>query len=31
MKTDIEIAQSTPIKRIGEIAEVAGVPEEYLE
>ena len=31
MKTDIEIAQSTPINPIGEIAQVAGVPEEYLE
>ncbi len=31
MKTDIEIAQSTQMKPIGEIAKVAGVPEEYLE
>ena len=31
MKTDIEIAQSTQMKPIGEIAALAGVPEEYLE
>src|SRR5699024_81861 len=31
MMTDIEIAQSTQIKPIQEIAETAGVPEEYLE
>ena len=31
MLTDIEIAQSTPMKPIQEIAETAGVPEEYLE
>ena len=31
MKTDIEIAQSTQMKPIGEIATLAGVPEEYLE
>ena len=29
--TDIEIAQSTQMKPIQEIAETAGVPEEYLE
>ena len=31
MMTDIEIAQSTQMKPIQEIAETAGVPEEYLE
>ena len=31
MLTDIEIAQSTQMKPIQEIAETAGVPEEYLE
>ena len=31
MKTDIEIAQSTQMKPIQEIAKTAGVPEEYLE
>ena len=31
MKTDIEIAQSVKMKPITEIAEIAGVPEEYLE
>ena len=31
MKTDIEIAQSTQMKPIQEIAPTAGVPEEYLE
>ena len=31
MKTDIEIAQSTQMKHISEIAEVAGVDEKYLE
>ena len=31
MMTDIEIAQSTPMKLIGEIAKTAGVAEEYLE
>ena len=31
MKTDIEIAQATNMRPIGEIAEIAGVPEEYLE
>ena len=31
MKTDIEIAQSTQLKPIQEIARTAGVPEEYLE
>ena len=31
MLTDIEIAQSTQMKPIHEIAETAGVPEEYLE
>ena len=31
MMTDIEIAQSTPMKPIGEIAKTAGVAEEYLE
>ena len=31
MMTDIEIAQSTQMKPIHEIAETAGVPEEYLE
>ena len=31
MKTDIEIAQSTQMKPIQEIAQTAGVPEEYLE
>ena len=30
-KTDIEIAQSTPMKPITEIAEVAGVDAQYLE
>mgnify|MGYP000397555969 FL=1 len=31
MKTDIEIAQSTPIRPISEIAETAGVDQDYLE
>ena len=31
MKTDIEIAQSTQMRPIQEIAKTAGVPEEYLE
>ena len=31
MLTDIEIAQSTPMKPIGDIAKTAGVAEEYLE
>ena len=31
MKTDIQIAQSTQLKPIQEIARTAGVPEEYLE
>ena len=31
MMTDIEIAQSTPMKPIGDIAKTAGVAEEYLE
>lgn len=31
MKSDIEIAQSTKLKHIREIADVAGIPEEYLE
>ena len=31
MMTDIEIAQSTPMKPIGNIAKTAGVAEEYLE
>ena len=31
MKTDIEIAQSTPLKPIMEIAETAGVDEKYIE
>ena len=31
MKTDIEIAQEAKLKHITEIAEVAGVPDEYLE
>ena len=31
MLTDIEIAQSTQMKPIQEIAKTAGVPEEYLE
>lgn len=31
MKTDIEIAQSVPMKNIHEIAKVAGIPEKYLE
>ena len=31
MKSDIEIAQSTNLKHIREIADVAGIPEEYLE
>lgn len=31
MKTDIEIAQNTPIRHIGEIAKIAGIPEECLE
>ncbi len=29
--SDIEIAQATPMKEIGEIAAIAGVPEQYLE
>ena len=31
MKSDIEIAQSIPLKRIETIAEVAGIDEKYLE
>ena len=31
MKTDIEIAQSTPLKPIMEIAETAGIDEKYIE
>ncbi len=31
MLTDIEIAQSVKLRHIGEIAEKAGIPEEYLE
>ena len=31
MKSDIEIAQSTELKHIREIADVAGIPEEYLD
>ena len=31
MKTDIEIAQATPMKHISEIAKTAGVAEKYLE
>ncbi len=31
MKSDIEIAQSVPMKKIGEIAKVAGIDEKYLE
>ncbi len=31
MKTDIEIAQSTPMKPITDIAKVAGVADQYLE
>ncbi|MBO7215710.1 MAG: formate--tetrahydrofolate ligase, partial [Clostridia bacterium] len=31
MLTDIEIAQSVKLRHINEIAEKAGIPEEYLE
>ena len=31
MKTDIEIAQSTKLRPITEIAEIAGIPDESLE
>ena len=31
MKTDIEIAQSTQMRHIADIAKTAGVDEEYLE
>ncbi len=31
MKTDIEIAQATPLRKIGEIAKTAGLDEKYVE
>ena len=31
MRTDIEIAQATPMEPIGKIAEIAGIAPEYLE
>ena len=31
MKTDIEIAQSCRMKKITQVAQAAGIPEEYLE
>ena len=30
MKTDIEIAQSCQMKKITQVAQAAGIPEEYL-